>query len=191
MGAGQLKAFPGGKGNFSLFLPFVDSGGSLQVIFWLKPCPAGMQHHKTPQQPLVYHPELWEKGFIAIFGVIQQMLCGDIILPGNDGFVMVPIEALGTVPFILFCFVCEIVGGECLSGEYVPAVPFIAKHLHNGVGCPLDIPQIRFSALACKDFCNLAGGVAIEIQVKNQFYRGGFFGVDHQIPFAVVGIPQQ
>lgn len=150
-----------------------------------------MQHHKTPQQPLVYHPELWEKGFIAIFGVIQQMLCGDIILPGNDGFVMVPIEALGTVSLILFCFVCEIVGGECLSGEYVPAVPFIAKHLHNGVGCPLDIPQIRFSALACKDFCNLAGGVAIEIQVKNQFYRGGFFGVDHQIPFAVVGIPQQ
>lgn len=150
-----------------------------------------MQHHKTPQQPLVYHPELWEKGFIAIFGVIQQMLCGDIILPGNDGFVMVPIEALGTVPFILFCFVCEIVGGECLSGEHVPAVPFIAKHLHNGVGCPLDIPQIRFSALACKNFCNLAGGVAVKVQVKNQFYRRGFLGVDHQVPFAVMGIPQQ
>ncbi len=191
MGAGQLKAFPGGKGNFSLFLPFVDSGGSLQVIFWLKPCPAGMQHHKTPQQPLVYHPELWEKGFIAIFGVIQQMLCGDIILPGNDGFVMVPIEALGTVPFILFCFVCEIVGGECLSGEYVPAVALVAQHLYHRVGRPPKIAQIRFPSLACEDFRNLAGGVAVKVQVKNQLYRGGFFGVDHQIPFAVVGIPQQ
>ena len=102
LGAGQLKAFPGGKGNFSLFLPFVDSGGSLQVIFWLKPYPAGMQHHKAPQQPLVHHPKLWEKGFVAIFGVVQQMLCGDIILPGNDGFVMVPIEALGRSPLFFF-----------------------------------------------------------------------------------------
>ena len=150
-----------------------------------------MEHHKTPQQPLVYHPELWEKGFIAIFGVIQQMLCGDIILPGNDGFVMVPIEALGPVAFILLGFVCEVVGGKGFSGEHVPAVAFVAQHLRHRVGRPPKIAQICFPSLACEDFRNLAGGIAVKVQVKNQFYRGGFLGVDHQVPFAVMGIPQQ
>lgn len=150
-----------------------------------------MEHHEAPQQPLVHHPKLWEEGFVAIFGVVQQVLDGDEILPGDNGFVMVAVKALGPVAFILLGFVGEVVGGKGFSGEHVPAVAFVAQHLHHRVGRPPKIAQICFPSLACEDFRNLAGGIAVKVQVKNQLYRGGFFGVDHQIPFAVVGIPQQ
>ena len=119
------------------------------------------------------------------------MLCGDIILPGNDGFVMVAVKALGPVAFILLGFVGEVVGGKGFSGEHVPAMAFVAQHLHHRVGRPPKIAQIRFPSLACEDFRDLAGGVAVKVQVKNQLYRGGFLRVDHQISFAVMGIPQQ
>ena len=104
---------------------------------------------------------------------------------------MVPIEALGTVAFILFGLVGEVVGGKGFPGEHVPAVALVAQHLHHGVGRPSKIAQIRFPSLACEDFRDLAGGIAVKVQVKNQFYRRGFLGIDHQVPFAVMGIPQQ
>ena len=42
---------------------------------------------------------------------------------------VVPVKALGSVPPILSGLVIQIVGGKCLPGQYVPAMPVSYTHL--------------------------------------------------------------
>ena len=81
---------------------------------------------------------------MPILGVVQKMLDRNEIISGNDALVVVPVKALGSVPPILSGLVVQIVGGEGLPGQYIPAMPLIAKDLDNGVGCPLEDVHLTF-----------------------------------------------
>ena len=129
-----------------LLIGRMDTGGRLVIIRRLKSSPAGIDGHEPSEQAAVDHPQLREDGAVAILGVVQKMLNRNEIISGNNALVVVPVKALGSVPPILSGLVVQIVGGEGLPGQYIPAMPLIAKDLDNGVGCPLDISQISLSA---------------------------------------------
>jgi len=61
------------------------------------------------------------------------MLNRYIIIPRYDRGMMVPVNALWPIATILPGFVVQIIGREGLSRQDISAVPFIAKHLNDGV----------------------------------------------------------
>ena len=174
-----------------LLIGRMDTGGRLVIIRRLKSSPAGIDGHKPSEQTAVDHPQLREDGAVAILGVVQKMLNRNEIISGNDALVVVPVKALGSVPPILSGLVVQIVGGEGLPGQHIPAMPLIAKDLDNGVGCPLDIPQISLPAQLGERRRNVGGGISVQIHIEDEFYRGGFIRVDDQVSICVVRIPQQ
>ena len=59
---------------------------------------------------------------MSILGVVQKVLNRNEIISGNNALVVIPVKALGAVPPILSGLVVQIVGGEGLPGQHIPAM---------------------------------------------------------------------
>ena len=128
---------------------------------------------------------------MSILGVVQKVLNGNEIISGNNALVVIPVKALGAVAPILPGLVVQVVRGEGLSGQHIPAMTLIAKNLNNGIGGPFDISQVGLTAQLGKRRRDVAGGVAVQIHVEDELHRRRFLRVDHQVSIPVVRIAQQ
>ena len=104
---------------------------------------------------------------------------------------MIFIPAPGPLTPVLFCEMVAVVGGVGLSGEHIAAVTLVAQNAGDAAGGPLDVPEVGLAPQGIESVRNFLRGIAVEAHIKRQFYGGSLFGVDGQVPFAVVGVAQQ
>ena len=128
---------------------------------------------------------------MPILGVVQKMLDRNEVIPGNDRLMVVSIEALGPVASILSGFMGQIAGRIGFPGQHISAMPFISKHLHNGIRCPLDISQVGLPTHLGKCCGNVRRGISVQIHIKDELHRRRFLRIDHQVSIRIMGISQQ
>ena len=115
----------------------IDALTSLKIIDFLKTCPSGIDHNKPFQNTAIDYPKLRHNGAITIFHIVEQMLNGNKIIPGNNSLVMIIVPTVRTaidVTSLLMTAVADSIG---LTSEDIATVPFIAKNLNNCARCPL------------------------------------------------------
>ena len=176
-----------GCGNrLVLFGLGVNTLSSLEIILIAKGCPPGIDDHKALQNSAVQHSKLRQIRFILEPGIIEHSLNRYKVISRYYGFVVIVIVALRTVPSVLHRLVCSEVRCERLSCNDVTAMPFITQYLHNATGCPLDVSKVGLTPKGNQGICNLLRGIAVEVHIKDEFYRGGFIGIDDKLSVCIV-----
>ena len=68
---------------------------------------------------------------MAEFGIGDERLYGNEIIPGDDWLMMVALSILRAVLPVLDGFVIQVIGCPGLMGEHLSTVAFILKHLEH------------------------------------------------------------
>ena len=105
-----------------------STASSLVVIFGLEARPARIDHNKAFEEPAVNDPEFGEHTLVFVFGVLEQMLYGNVIIRCDDGIMMVIVPALRSLPAVLPLFVGAIILCIGFPSQHSTTMPLIPQY---------------------------------------------------------------
>lgn len=164
---------------------------SVYIVFLPETGPPWMDWHKTFQCTFLNDMKFWKDALIAVFGVVDELLNSNEIIPGNNRIVQIFPAMLGAVTHIFSGFVVKVAGSVCLAGQNISTVPLIAEDLENGAGVPDCISSLSLTADLCQSISDLLTGVSKEIKKEDETNDFCLIVIDGQMAGLIVVIAQQ
>lgn len=164
---------------------------SFLIILRTERSPTGIDRHKSGQYAFGDDLKFWQNAFAPILGVVKHLLYRDEIITADDRLVMIVHPIYRSLSLVLHRSVIVKIRRECFPSSDVPAMTFIAQHLHNRAARPVILSGARLDLKHCQLVSDLLTGVAIEVHKEDQPDDRCFFLVNHQMTIFIVCIAKE